>query len=583
MRQVQLRFRIGLLCALGLLADNTWAQGDLSQMSYTGLIYTVIDESNGVGHCSVEGSYLITPWSSVRYGSEPTWSPDGAQIAFTKGADIFATSPGIPETRLTSTHNNWNPAWAPDGRQIAFVSFSDGPLEIYVMGPAGSDVVRLTYGVASKVGRPAWSPDSRRIAFNCEVDAGNQDICAINRDGSGFTRLTADPAMDADAAWSPDGSEIVFSTTRFDGATGFALMTPDGSYVAPLGSGIAGSHPAWSPDGTRIAFYGLAPDFAPDRPKYGIYTVAPDGTSGAFLGGGTNFNPDGGYACDGNAGPAYDAGAIDPAWMPKVPVAIIDYQCTELICSFNGLRSLDGYATISRYSWDFGDGHTAEGPSAIHSYATAGTYPVSLTVTNTNLVSGSGVRSVTVPFLPPPPPNIAPSVALISPVSGGSFADPATVSVAATASDPDGTISSVRFYVGNTLIGTATVAPFAIPSAITLARGTYLLTAIATDNGGLTTTSAGVTIDVLTPPLASFTSACVGLTCTFDASSSKGDSNSYSWDFGDGIGASPSSSGVITHTYSHAGNYVVTLRVTNAVGANTTSHDVAVVRRMGGR
>jgi len=283
MRQRQIRFRVGLLCMLGLLADHALAQGDLSQMSYTGLTLTVVDgELGGGSGCSFYGSYVITPWGSP-HGNEPTWSSDGAQIAFTDGADIFVTS---PVRRLTSTNNNMNPAWAPDGRQIAFVSSRDGRLEIYSMSPDGSDVVRLTYGVASTVGRPAWSPDSRRIAFNCEVDVDNQDICAINRDGSGFTRLTANPATDADPAWSPDGTKMVFSTTRFDGITPlFALMNPDGSQVAQIGSGIGGSRAAWSPDGTRIAFSRYySPDLTPDLPKSGIYTIAPNGTSESVLG-----------------------------------------------------------------------------------------------------------------------------------------------------------------------------------------------------------------------------------------------------------------------------------------------------------
>jgi PKD repeat protein len=579
MGAVPIRFRIGLLFTLVLLADKTWAQVDLSQMSYTGLILTVIDELGGAGHCSVGGSYVITPWSGPRYGGEPTWSPDGAQIAFTDG-DIFITGQGIFERSLTSTHNNWSPAWAPDGRQIAFVSFRDGQSEIYLMSPEGSDVVRLTYNVASRVGRPAWSPDSHRIAFNCEIEVDNQDICAINRDGSGFTRLTANPATDADPAWSPDGTKIVFSTTRFDGTSPiFALMNPDGSQVAQIGSGIAGWRAAWSPDGTRIAFSWYAPDSTPDRPKYGIYTIAPDGTSGLFLGGGTGFTPDGGYACDaGNVVDIYDGGAVDPAWMPRVPVAVIGYQCTQLTCSFNGSRSLGGYATISSYSWDFGDGQTDAGPSTTHTYAAGGLYPVRLTVTNANLLSVSSVQNVTVTL---PPPNIPPSVAIVAPASGALFAEPATVGVAATASDPDGTVSSVRFYIGSALIGTSTVAPYAIPSATTLSAGTYALTAVATDNAGMSTTSASVTIFVLAPPLASFISACSGLTCTFDGSSSQGDMVHYTWDFGDSTGIPTGTSAVVTHSYAHAGQYLVSLTVANAVGTSTKGQVVPVVPKKG--
>src|SRR5262245_31124306 len=128
MRQKQIRFQLGLLCVVGLLADKAWAQTDLSQMSYTSLVSSEIRD--GIGHCAGGGSYVITPWFGRQYGAEPTWSPDGTQIAFSDGGDIFVTGQGILKKSLTSTHNNFNPAWAPDGRQIAFVSYRAGPREI---------------------------------------------------------------------------------------------------------------------------------------------------------------------------------------------------------------------------------------------------------------------------------------------------------------------------------------------------------------------------------------------------------------------------------------------------------------------
>ena len=192
---------------------------------------------------------------SDQLGTSPSWAPDATQIAFTKWGDIFVTSPSVYEKSLTSTGNNANPAWAPDGTRIAFVSSREGRPEIYLMKVDGSDVVRLTYDVGSKIGRPAWSPDSDRIAFNCEVDLDNQDICIINRDGSGLARVTSNSAADADPAWSADGAKIAFSTARFDGVRlVFAVMSPDGSQATQIGSGIGGWGAAWSPDGTRIAF-----------------------------------------------------------------------------------------------------------------------------------------------------------------------------------------------------------------------------------------------------------------------------------------------------------------------------------------
>src|SRR5262249_58490529 len=67
--------------------------------------------------------------------------------------------------------------------------------------------------------------------------------------------------------------------------------------------------------------------------------------------------------------------------------------------------------------------------------------------------------SVTAPTV-----NAPPTVALTSPVNGANYTAPATVSVAATASDGDGSVVRVDFYAGSTLIGTDSPAPFAATS-----------------------------------------------------------------------------------------------------------------------
>jgi hypothetical protein len=91
--------------------------------------------------------------------------------------------------------------------------------------------------------------------------------------------------------------------------------------------------------------------------------------------------------------------------------------------------------------------------------------------------------------------DIAPSVAIASPPSGATFTNPATITLTATATDPDGTIANVRYYSGSKLIGSATATPYTIGWKTGV--GTYTLTAVATDNNGLQTTSAPVTVKVV--------------------------------------------------------------------------------------
>ncbi|HUC39482.1 MAG TPA: PKD domain-containing protein, partial [Gemmatimonadales bacterium] len=106
------------------------------------------------------------------------------------------------------------------------------------------------------------------------------------------------------------------------------------------------------------------------------------------------------------------------------------------------------------------------------------------------------------------------------------------------------------------------------------AAGTYTVTLRVTDNQGAQSTTASQNVTVMPPnqpPTASFTRSCNGLTCSFNSSGSSdpdGSIASYSWNFGDGgtsTAANPS------HTYTAAGTYTVTLRVTDNQGAQSTT------------
>src|SRR5436190_24401421 len=110
-----------------------------------------------------------------------------------------------------------------------------------------------------------------RIAFVTSRD-GNAEIYVMNADGRGVTRLTDNPAVDQDPAWSPDGTRLAFASTR-DGNDEIYVMNADGSDVTRLTTDPASDRfPAWC--GTRIAFQS-------DRyaaPSYDIYVMNDDGT-----------------------------------------------------------------------------------------------------------------------------------------------------------------------------------------------------------------------------------------------------------------------------------------------------------------
>jgi Tol biopolymer transport system component len=105
----------------------------------------------------------------------------------------------------------------------------------------------------------AWSPDGKRIAFTTRRD-GNPEIYLMDADGGDPTNLTKGPGLDDHAVWSPDGKRIAFVSER-EGQERVYVMNADGSGQRKL---AAGSDPAWSPDGRQIVFAASVPHRSPD-------------------------------------------------------------------------------------------------------------------------------------------------------------------------------------------------------------------------------------------------------------------------------------------------------------------------------
>ena len=260
--------------------------------------------------------------------------------------------------------------------------------------------------------------------------------------------------------------------------------------------------------------------------------------------------------------------AAPPVNTPPTPV--FTSASTFLDAVFDATGSTDAEGPISSYAWTFGDSATGTGSAPTHSYAAAGTYPVTLTVTDSGGISRAVSHPVTVAAAPPV--NTAPTAAFTATPSA------LDVSVDGSASaDLEAAIASYAWTFGDGATGTGVTTSHSFASA-----GTYDISLTVTDAGGLTATvTRQVTViaapPVNTPPTAAFTANVADLTAGFDAAGSsdaEGQIASYTWAYGDGTSGSGATS---QHVYGLPGTYSVMLSVTDAGGlTGSASRSVTV-------
>ncbi len=202
-------------------------------------------------------------------GSGAAWSPDGTRILYTaagdpKGSQLFVRwmdAEGL-STQITRLENGpSNPRWSPDGNWIAFTSRVSDRADF-----AGVDLPDRPDGAQWErepkvVERPAYKRDG--IGY---VDTGWTHVFVVPANGGTPRQLTDGDWNHSSIEWSPDGTEIYFTSFRAEDADRPEHWQESEIYAVSLASGDIrqlthrrgpDSSPVPSPDGSLIAYTGI--------------------------------------------------------------------------------------------------------------------------------------------------------------------------------------------------------------------------------------------------------------------------------------------------------------------------------------
>ena len=189
----------------------------------------------------------------------PAWSPDGTRIAFAQSEALGTSATDGTNVQLVpTTYNSCSVyhlpplAWSPDGTEVV----SNGGfacLETFLQGSCRTEIATGAAVCEAHPGEETyedWSPDSRWIL----VGSSSSDRGLHYFGDGGFVQLTSGGAFDGaygNAAWSPDGTTIVFRRDPYFGSPGspqmYLIDAADGGNLRPLGGPHVGSDPDWQP------------------------------------------------------------------------------------------------------------------------------------------------------------------------------------------------------------------------------------------------------------------------------------------------------------------------------------------------
>lgn len=220
------------------------------------------------------GSAAMAATQALPSFAEPALSPDGSEIVFASGGDLWTVPAAGGQARLlvTDEATESRPLYSPDGKSLAFVSTRSGVANLYVLTLATGELRRLTFGDSAEV-LDGWSRDGKWIYFTSGVNdvARLGDVYRVAASGGTPLEVSRERYLNEfEAAPSPDGRAIALVARGMSSAqwwrNGHSHIDESEVWLKPVdgggyqklvpasekGAGAKRAWPMWSPDGKAL-------------------------------------------------------------------------------------------------------------------------------------------------------------------------------------------------------------------------------------------------------------------------------------------------------------------------------------------